>query len=229
MNANRDNPDRTELPADLAELGGLLDARGRGQRSGLSREALERITAMSDLQLPLSHASAPSPAVIARIGARPTHVPTHAWRIAAAVAVAAGLVAAGWLVARGFSTEADPAPGTLVQAPESGAQSDLKPSQPALLLPTPSVAPAASSPRRLAASHVERALAANTARSAATVVVALSGSVDDPSLRYHDLDDALAADFTPIFEGGSLLDGAALSYDDLTSELASLALPGAAR
>ena len=72
MNTDRDNlqPGDEFSAAECAELGRLLDARGRAQRSALSNEALERIASMSDLQLPM--AASETPVVIARVGHAPS-------------------------------------------------------------------------------------------------------------------------------------------------------------
>jgi hypothetical protein len=223
MNTDRDNLQPGDDPSagECAELGSLLDARGRAQRSALSHEALERIASMSDLQLPM--AASETPVVIARIG----HAPSRLWRLAAAIAAAVGLVGAGWLVARGFSAEPGPNTDSLVQGTPTEQQ--LPGATPDADSPIrPSTATPSVEPRRLAADHLERAIA-NTPRSAATVVVALSGAGREPALQYHDLDDALAGDFAPLFHSGSLLDGAGTTYEDLQGELASLASPGSFR
>ncbi|MEY5032301.1 MAG: hypothetical protein RL354_1332 [Planctomycetota bacterium] len=223
MTINRDNlqPGDQSSDGDSAELGRLLDARGRTQRSALSKEALERIASMSDLQLPMA---APAlPVVIARIG----HAPSRRWRLAAAIAAVAGLVGAGWLVARGLSVAPGPNQDSLVQDAPEGRQ--VPGATPEVDAPNRrSIATPSAEPRRLAADHVERAIA-STPRSAATVVVALSGARQEPALQYHDLDDALAGDFAPLFHSGSLLDGAGTTYEDLRGELASLASPGSFR
>lgn len=226
MNTDRDNlqPGDEFSAAECAELGRLLDARGRAQRSALSNEALERIASMSDLQLPM--AASETPVVIARIG-HVGHAPSRLWRLAAAIAAAAGLVGAGWLVARGFSVEPGPSTDSLVQ--DTSVEQEIRGATPGAGSPArPSTATPSVELRRLAADHVERAMA-NTLRSAATVVVALSGASREPALQYHDLDDALAGDFAPLFHSGSLLDGAGTTYEDLQGELASLASPGSFR
>ena len=58
--------DEVPTPADLVDLVGMLDRRGAAERGALSREALERMVSMSDLQLPLAQGEL-SP-VVARIG-----------------------------------------------------------------------------------------------------------------------------------------------------------------
>lgn len=236
MNEHPDNlPSRDEqaLPVDVAGLGRLLDARGSAQRDALSAEALERITAISDLQLPIQGAD--SPVVIARIGpseASRREAVRRFWRIAAAVAVIVGIGGAAVLAVRGFNGS-EPAPGTLVDGSRPG-------------LPAPSSAPGAApgsgsgaasgaasnsgsksalAVRPLAAEHLEHALASQS-RSAAAVVVALSNPSNEPSIHYPDMDDALAADIAPLFQAGSLLDGGGMTYEDLSGEFAALVAPG---
>ena len=111
MNTRPDNPESREpkageLPADVARLGAMLNARGRRQREALSSEALERIAAMSDLQLPI--VGADEPVVIARIETtRPSWWATpRVWRVAAAVAVLAGVGAATFFAVRAFRSDA---------------------------------------------------------------------------------------------------------------------------
>jgi hypothetical protein len=222
MNTRPDNPESREpkageLPADVARLGAMLDARGRRQRESLSNEALERIASMSDLQLPI--AGSDEPVVIARIEtARPNWwASPRVWRVAAAVAVLAGVGAATFFAVRAFRNET-PAEGTLVDG--SGAVAPIAPA------PEAPVNPAVSNPARasLAPAHLESALA-SSATSATAVVVALSGSVHEPAMHYHDLDESLAADIAPLFQSSSLLDGGGLTYDDLSSEFAAIVAP----
>ena len=232
---DRDDPRRGEpgrsvdglLPADIAGLGRALDARGRSQREALSAEALERIAAMSDLQLPIAQPDAT--VVVARIG--PGRSRSAAlWRIAAAIAIVAGLGAAAVLLSRGSGGD-EPLPGTLVDGGGPGRETGTeKRTAPA---PTPAGAPSAAvagaSPAALAPEHLEHALASSTLRSASTVVVALSGSLNEPAIHYHDLDDAVAADIAPLFHAGSLLDGGGVTYEDLSGELAAIVSPGSFR
>ena len=137
-----------------------------------------------------------------------------AWRIAAAVAVVAGLGAAAVFLSRGFGGYSDssnaPSEGTLVDGSKVPA-------------PVPAVPSAVPAPK-LAPEHLEHALASG-AHSASTVVVALSAPVNEPAVHYHDLDDALAADIAPLFHAGSLLDGSGITYDDLSSEFAAIVAP----
>jgi hypothetical protein len=144
MNTRPDNPESREpkageLPADVARLGAMLDARGRRQRESLSSEALERIASMSDLQLPI--AGSDEPVVIARIEtARPNWwASPRVWRVAAAVAVLAGVGAATFFAVRAFRNET-PAEGTLVDG--SGAVAPIAPA------PEAPVNPAVSNPAR---------------------------------------------------------------------------------
>lgn len=200
------DPKAAKLPADVARLGAMLDARGRRQREALSDEALERIASMSDLQLPI--AGSDEPVVIARIETVRASwwASPRVWRVAAAVAVLAGIGAASFFAVRAFRSDA-PAEGTLVDGSSA-----------------PAPAPVAPAPVVPAPANLESALASG-AKSATAVVVALSGSVNEPAMHYHDLDESLAADIAPLFQSGSLLDGGGLTYDDLSSEFAAIVAP----
>ena len=211
MNSRPDDSDDLDpkaamLPADVARLGAMLDARGRRQREALSDEALERIASMSDLQLPI--AGSDEPVVIARIETVRASwwASPRVWRVAAAVAVLAGIGAASFFAVRAFRSDA-PAEGTLVDGSSA-----------------PAPAPVAPAPVVPAPANLESALASG-AKSATAVVVALSGSVNEPAMHYHDLDESLAADIAPLFQSGSLLDGGGLTYDDLSSEFAAIVAP----
>jgi len=200
-----------DVPSDMVWLGAMLDARGRRQREALSDEALERIASMSDLQLPI--AGSDEPVVIARIETVRASwwSSPRVWRVAAAVAVLVGIGAATFFAVRAFRSDA-PAEGTLVDGSSTS-------------VPAPAVpAPIVSAPVRLAPAHLESALASD-AKSATAVVVALSGSVNEPAMHYHDLDESLAADIAPLLQSGSLLDGGGLTYDDLSSEFAAIVAP----
>ena len=206
-----------EVPGEFKPLVRELDRRGASQRGALSPEALERIASMSEMQLPM--ALPESPVVIARIGPSGStgrsFAHPRAWlRIAAAVATAAVIGGAAWLLSRGSSDE--PAPGTLVQdAPTDPLGDD------AAVAVRPS--PEFLSPDFLSPDFFELVIArAASVQSASAVVVALSGAAEDPAVHYHDIDDALAADIAPIFHSGSLLDGGGTTYDDLSGEFAAI-------
>ena len=196
------------MPRDIAPLAGMLDARARSQRSSLSPEALERIASISEMQLPL--AMPESPVVVARIG--PERGSSRwIWRVAAGLAAAALVGGAAWVLSRGSAEE--PQPGTLVQQDPA----------PVVAPEAAPVAPEATVQAFLPVEWIERALAhASNTRSATAVVVAISGAAADPSLHYHDVDDALAADIAPIFHSGSLLDGGGTTYEDLSGEFAAI-------
>jgi len=200
--------DEAPIPADLVDLVGMLDRRGAAERGALSREALERMVSMSDLQLPLAQQGEVSP-VVARIGPAGASRSARIWRIAAAVAVVAGLGAVAALAARGLFSNSDPkiAPGG------------------ALVDANPVVDPIAPTP--VPAEHLDRALSgATSVRTASSgvsaMVVALSGAASEAALQYPDLDDALAADIAPIFHTGALLDGGGTTYEDLSGEFAAI-------
>jgi len=206
----------SDVPSDMVWLGAMLDARGRRQREALSDEGLERIASMSDLQLPI--AGSDEPVVIARIETVRANwwASSRVWRVAAAVAVLAGIGAASFFAVRAFRSDA-PAEGTLVDGSSIPA--------PAPVVPAPAVpAPVVPALAKLAPANLESALASG-AKSATAVVVALSGSVNEPAMHYHDLDESLAADIAPLFQSGSLLDGGGLTYDDLSSEFAAIVAP----
>lgn len=136
--------------------------------------------------------------------------------MAAVVAVLAGVGAASFFALRAFRSDA-PAEGTLVDGSASPA--------PVPVVPSPvAPVPASLAPANLAPANLESALAGR-AKSATAVVVALSGSVNEPAMHYHDLDESLAADIAPLFQSGSLLDGGGLTYDDLSSEFAAIVAP----
>lgn len=217
------------LPADLAGLGRALDGRGRTGREALSAEALERIVAMSDLQLPIAGPNTgDAPVVIARIGPDRSGS-ARFWRIAAAVAVVAGLGAAALLLSRG-SGDSEPAPGTLVEGTRGGSPSggDAGSHRVNPLVP-PTVAPGVKRDTALTPEHLERALAVGNLHSASSMVVALSGPINEPAVHYHDLDDAVVADIAPLFHAGALLDGGGTTYEDLTGELAAIVAPASFR
>ena len=196
------------LPADLADLGRLLDRQGASQRGGLSREALERISAMSDLQLPLVQSN--GPLVIARIG-RADASATRYWRIAAAIALIVGIGGAVLIFARG-SNDPDQKMGTGATLADG--------SRAPVIDPVPVIAPklVASAPstvfgrRGVSVEHLERALAG-------------ASSAREASLQFPDIDAALAADIAPLFHASSLLDGGGTTYEDLSGEFAAIVAP----
>jgi len=196
------------LPADLADVGRLLDMQGASQRGGLSREALERISAMSDLQLPLVQSD--GPLVIARIG-RADASATRYWRIAAAIALIVGIGGAVLIFARG-SNDPDQKMGTGATLADG--------SRALVIDPVPVIAPklVASAPstvsgrRGVSVEHLERALAG-------------ASSAREASLQFPDIDAALAADIAPLFHASSLLDAGGTTYEDLSGEFAAIVAP----
>lgn len=204
-------------------LGRSLDRRGASHRDALSAEALARISAMSDLQLPL--AGSAEPPVLARIEVETSRrYSSWAWRVAAAVAVVAGIGTAAVLIARGLGGDA-PKSGSLADgaSDRSADRSPGWPSAEAVTPPESAVVQAARS--RLRPEHIESALSGVTG-SASAVVVALSGAADEPSVHYPDLDESLAADIAPFFHSGSLLDGGGTTYQDLSGEFAAIVAKG---
>ena len=196
------------LPADLADLGRLLDRQGASQRGGLSREALERISAMSDLQLPLVQSDGPM--VIARIG-RADASATRYWRIAAAIALIVGIGGAVLIFARG-SNDPDQKMGTGATLAD-GSRAPVIDPVPVIAPKFVAAAPSTVSGRRgVSVEHLERALAG-------------ASSAREASLQFPDIDAALAADIAPLFHASSLLDGGGTTYEDLSGEFAAIVAP----
>lgn len=204
------------------ELARSLDRRGAAHRDGLSAEALARIGAMSDLQLPLSGSA--EPPVPARVEFEITRWHSSwAWRVAAAVAVVAGIGTAAVLVARGLGGDA-PGSGSLADG-----STDRSPDRPSAEAVPPSESAVVQAVRsRVLPEHIESALS-GAAGSASAVVVALSGASDEPSVHYPDLDETLAADIAPFFHSGALLDGGGTTYQDLSGEFAAIVAKGSFR
>jgi len=204
------DPDQeaTALPADLADLGRLLDRQGASQRGGLSREALERISAMSDLQLPLVQSD--GPLVIARID-RADASATRYWRIAAAIALIVGIGGAVLIFARG-SNDPDQKMGTGATLAD-GSRAPVIDPIPVIAPKLVAAAPSTVSGRRgVSVEHLERALAG-------------ASSAREASLQFPDIDAALAADIAPLFHASSLLDGGGTTYEDLSGEFAAIVAP----
>jgi len=204
------DPDQeaTALPPDLADLGRLLDRQGASQRGGLSREALERISAMSDLQLPLVQSD--GPLVIARID-RADASATRYWRIAAAIALIVGIGGAVLIFARG-SNDPDQKMGTGATLAD-GSRAPVIDPVPVIAPKLVAAAPSTVSGRRgVSVEHLERALVG-------------ASSAREASLQFPDIDAALAADIAPLFHASSLLDGGGTTYEDLSGEFAAIVAP----
>jgi hypothetical protein len=224
-------PSGAELPGELRGVARALDQRGRRLRaqSALAPEALERIFAASDLQLPLNAGpSSDRASVVARIGASPSR---GAWsvalRIAAAVAVAAGVGLVAFVAVRGFRGDAAPP----VVTPEG----TLARGEPAVA-PDAALADAALAgaglEARVTARDLEAALSGalatrTSARPSATVVLAVDDRFTrgrgDATAHIADLDayEALAA---------AGFDGEPVTFDELSGEFSALlALSGAPR
>ncbi len=223
------------IPSELAGLGRLLDARGRAERSGLSAEALERISALSDLQLPVEGGS---PVVIARIDGGGAPRIGRFWRTAALAAAIIAAIGGGLLFLRGGDAS-DKSANDAVLADGSGSDG-VAPIAPRVTVPSLDALAA-----KVAPEHVERALASATV-SASPMVVALAGrgasgdfafdasfEVSFEGVRSHGLDDGLAADLSadwePLLGNASFLDGGAVTYEDLSAEFAALAAPASFR
>ncbi|MFM7134949.1 MAG: hypothetical protein ACKO0W_11590 [Planctomycetota bacterium] len=200
--------DAGETPRDVARLARLLDEEGRDARAGLAPDALERIFAASDLQLPLAEPVRP---VAGRILPRRPRTIGMPWeigrviRIAASVALVASLFVAAFFIQRALrgsgGTGATPRESQLATAPVAP------------------VAPAAS--RAPAPEHFEAAiggaLAVRTTSVPAAGVVAALASRDAGGTDRFDDDDALS-DLAPMIGAD-----AGASYDDLFGEVAAIA------
>lgn len=136
-------------PPELRRIASLLDDEGAFERATLSEDALERMIAASDLQLPVTVGA--GRAVIARIGPSPLG---RALRIAAAVAVSAAVVLVAIAAWRGGADEADAVPGGLLVdgggAAGPGAGGSVGPDGSGVGAPTDAARPSVS--------HFERAL-----------------------------------------------------------------------
>ncbi len=225
-NMNDDMNTHQGLPRDLRFVASALDARAREMRDELSEQALERIFAASDMQLPLGEYADAAPIAGRIVRATDTtrarwfsHGLSSALRIAAAVAVVAGLSGVVIAVVRGSFTPAVPGiepGGTLVQAPEIPATA-----------PRDAVAHVGSSnnspttprsTRALTPDHLDHALAAafatqNAANSTTAMIVALA-----------DGNVAAVTQFTSSTEPRSDfdLDLDATTYDDLSGEISAI-------
>jgi hypothetical protein len=151
----------TEPPAELRRVADLLDDEGAFLRASLAEDALERILAASDLQLPVAGTPvAPhrGRAVIARIG--PSSFVRVA-RMAAAIAVVGGLAALGaaFLWRGEDAARSGDSGGVLVEAS--------RPEPARVIASTPS-APALHVASDLAPADFDRWLAAARPESAAT-------------------------------------------------------------
>lgn len=198
--------DAGETPRDVARLVRLLDEEGRDARAGLAPDALERIFAASDLQLPLAEPVRPVAGRIMPRKPRTVGLPWHIGRvvrIAASVALVASLFVAAFFIQRALrgsgGTGATPRESQLANAPVAP------------------VAPAASPAPEHFEAAIGGALAVRTASVPAAGVVAALASRDGGGAHRFDDDDALT-ELEPLIGAD-----AGASYDDLFGEVAAIA------
>ena len=218
MSAAHEHPpeDRSPdaVPPDVRGVARLLDERGarlapgRGLREALSAEAIERIFAASDLQLPVANGSADG-AVIHRIGDRrrpkPGVLRGSPFLIAASLAAIIGLGVAAYvatdLIARGASTPSGRSVVAMADAADAADAADVAPA----IDPT----------------YFDFVLASMSAASEPTPsgeAVTTDAGLDGPRVVIAGF--VMPADHES--SGGTLLDGVSTTHDDLTGELAAL-------
>lgn len=246
------------LEAELVDLARALDARGSrlvGSGDGLSGDALERIFAASDMQLPI--ASAP---VVGRIG-RGSQAPLFAQtlgfhrllRIAAVIATAAGIGLAVYAVARSLEGSDAPlkngtgAPQGMLAQGENPALPQANPSDP----PVPETRIPRFRARDLDTALSGALAARTTVRPAASAVLALSGddraagrlAVSRATLPSGDFaedsgpangmaadEDAAAVAFAgDLDDAFASLDGMPATFDELSGEFSALLAASGAR
>jgi hypothetical protein len=221
-NMNDDTRKSEALPRELKFVARALDARATHMRDELSEQALERIFAASDMQLPLGEYANSAP-IAGRI-TRATNVTgtnwvTRALRIAAAVAVVAGLTGVTIALVRGYVNPVVPGMepgGALVQAPEipAAAPLDVVARNDSSVNPvmTPRITPA------LTPDHLDQAL------SAAFVTQSAANSTSAMIVALADGNVAAVTQFASIAERGSdfELDLDATTYDDLSGEISAI-------
>lgn len=221
-------------PRELRGVARLLDERGARERGRLGGDALERIFAASDLQRPLG--LEPVSPVIGRI------VPARGFsrpylRLAAAIAAVAGL---GAVIAIALSLQGGGVPAGTELVEGSGGTPGVTPELPAPEFPAPESPgsqqpePEAPAPKSMLASsiaveHFDAALegsivAVTVSRPASAVLVALSDRSAGALAGFAGSDGGITDELDPLFSTGTLLDGADLTYDDLSDELASVVL-----
>lgn len=205
------------LPRELRGVARLLDEAGARQRRRLGADAVERIFAASDLQRPFGHPDA-APVVYRIQPSASRRRPLL--RLAAAVAVAAGLGAVVFVAVRARDAES-----TRGSARES--ELAVAPSAPTVAPDAPQAPSATTSKIASGFGYLDAALegaasAPMASRSAGAVIVALADTRSGSLAGFADADDALARDLAPLFSTTALLDGGASTYDDLTEEFASV-------
>jgi hypothetical protein len=221
MNDGRpDNPsDRADghaTPRELRGVARLLDERGARERGRLGDASVHRIFAASDLQRPLD-LGAVSP-VVGRIGAARTSS-RPLFRLAAAIAVVAGLGAIAALVLSQRGGGAHDSSKMAVGAPDAPAPS----------APNAPASEAVPSERALAAAHLESALddsfgVSTATRPASAVIMALADRGGGSLAGFASFEGAVSDELEPLLSTGALLGGDDITYDGLSQELASVVM-----
>lgn len=194
----------SEAGAEVAGVSRLLDEAGARERSRLSPQALDRIFAASDLQLPLAGDVSP---VAGRIGVGAGASTTRlVLRAAAIAAVVCGTAVALVLATRALRTDGSDGStvpgGTIVQDAPASEAPRVRPS------PQPE--------------HVEAALADARAGSREVAIVALADRSASALGEFEPSDDADGGAFAGILGASAFLDDARPTYDDLSGEFAAL-------
>ncbi|MFM1823302.1 MAG: hypothetical protein RI967_1568 [Planctomycetota bacterium] len=216
--------DEVALPPELRRIASLLDDEGAFERASLSEDALERMLAASDLQLPVAEPVGAGRAVLARIGPSPMG---WAMRIAAAVALAAAVVLVAIAAWRGGADRADTVPGGLLV--DGGGVVP----EPRSIEPAPAGGGEAGSPAdasRPLAEHFERALviarpASGSAREAVVAAIAVPTRGGDGTLGGAPAAVAVALLDTEVASNGASY--GALDFSGLEGEMASILGPTA--
>lgn len=223
--SGRARPADDAAPApELRRIASLLDDEGAFERATLSEDALERMIAASDLQLPLAEPAGAGRAVLARIGPSPMG---WALRIAAAVAVSAAVVFVAVAAWRGDADRANAVPGGLL-VDGGGVVPAPRAAEPVRAGADGAAAPSVASLPR--AEHFERALvvarpASGAAREAVVAAIAVPTRGGDGALAGAPtavaaalLDEARA----PAGTAYGAFDLAGLELSGLAGEMASI-------
>jgi hypothetical protein len=244
------------LPNELRGVGRLLDERGARARGQLRADALERILAASEFQRPLSldevrpvagriglaRTSRVSPSRVSSLRVSPSRAPLL--RLAAAIAALVGLGAV-IVVAVSVERGATEPSNTLVEATKDGASHGEDGSTAAPTAIANVSGQVLAAPQGLAAApqgafeHFDAVLEGNdhelnAQRPAERAIAALAEGGAGAIARVGFVlagfvggDDVFASDASTLFASSGELQGARMSYGDLSDELAALAMGAA--
>jgi hypothetical protein len=244
------------LPNELRGVGRLLDERGARARGQLRADALERILAASEFQRPLSldevrpvagriglaRTSRVSPSRVSSLRVSPSRAPLL--RLAAAIAALVGLGAV-IVVAVSVERGATEPSNTLVEATKDGASHGEDGSTAAPTAIANVSGQVLAAPQGLAAApqgafeHFDTVLEGNdhelnAQRPAERAIAALAEGGAGAIARVGFVlagfvggDDVFASDASTLFASSGELQGARMSYGDLSDELAALAMGAA--